>query len=51
MAWLNIQVAECKYNVDMLKYICTVLPAKSDSDVLFCLQHYQELIIDKSLVY
>ena len=29
----------------------TVLPAKSDSDVMFCLQSYQELIIDKSLVY
>ena len=29
----------------------TVLPAKSDSDVMFCSQNYQELIIDKSLVY
>ena len=29
----------------------TVLPAKSDSDVMFCLQSYQGLIIDKSLVY
>ena len=29
----------------------TVLPAKSDSDVIFCLQSYQGLIIDRSLVY
>ena len=29
----------------------TVLPTKSDSDVIFCLQSYQELIIDISLVY
>ena len=29
----------------------TVLPAKSDSDVMFCLQSYQGLIIDISLVY
>ena len=27
-----------------------VLPAKSDSDVKFCLQSYQGLIIDRSLV-
>ena len=29
----------------------TVLPAKSDNDVKFCLQSYQGLIIDRSLVY
>ena len=29
----------------------TVLLAKSDSDVIFCLQSYQGLIIDRSLVY
>ena len=29
----------------------TILPAKSDSDVMFCLQSYQGLIIDRSLVY
>ena len=34
-----------------LKCIVTVLPAKSDSDVMFCLQSYQGLIIDRSLVY
>ena len=29
----------------------TVLPAKSDSDVVFCLQSYQELLIYRLLVY
>ena len=29
----------------------TVLPAKSDSDAMFCFQSYQGLIIDRSLVY
>ena len=29
----------------------TVLPANSDSDVMFCLQSYHGLIIDRSLVY
>ena len=29
----------------------TVLPAKSESDVTFCLQSYQGLRIDRSLVY
>ena len=29
----------------------TVLPAKSDSDYMFCLQSYQGLRIDRSLVY
>ena len=31
------------------KNICTVLPAKSESDVVFCLQSYQGLRIDRSL--
>ena len=31
--------------------LSTALPVKSDSDVMFCLQHYQGLIIDRSLVY
>ena len=30
---------------------CSVLPAKSDSDDRFCLQSYQGLTIDRSLVY
>ena len=35
----------------LLVRIPTVLPAKSDSDVMFCLQSYKGLIIDRSLVY
>ena len=31
--------------------VCTVQPVKSDSDVMFCLQRYQGLIIDRSLLY
>ena len=31
--------------------ITTVLPARSDSDFVFCLHSYQGLIIDRSLVY
>ena len=38
-------------NVDSVQTMHTVLPAKSDSDVMFCLQSYQGLMIDKSLVY
>ena len=34
----------------MFKYTCTVLQAKSESDVMFCLQSYQGLRIDRSLV-
>ena len=34
-----------------LQYICTVLPAKCDSDVMLCLHNYQGFIIDRSLVY
>ena len=31
--------------------VIAVLPVKSDSDFMFCLQTYQGLIIDRSLVY
>ena len=31
--------------------VATVLPARGDSDLMFCLQSYQELKIDRSLVY
>ena len=43
-----------KSKINFLKFcehIHTVLPAKSDSDVMFCLQYYQGLIIYRSLVY
>ena len=61
-----IQIIEEKMKVDTASklpyssYICpsnislsiaTVLPAKSDSGVMFCLHHYQALLIDRSLVY
>ena len=35
----------------VIKMVSTVLPAKSDSDDMFCLQSYQGLLIDRSLVY
>ena len=41
----------CYFNENSDLEICTVLPAKSDSDVMFCLHSYQGLIIDISLVY
>ena len=34
-----------------LNLVGTVLPAKSDSDVVFCLQSFKGLIIDRLLVY
>ena len=39
------------YPQTVLTYNPTVLPAKSDSHFMFCLQSYQGLIIDVSLVY
>ena len=33
------------------KISLTVLPAKSDSDFMFCLPSYHGLIIDRTLVY
>ena len=36
---------------DSAKLKATVVPAKSDSDVMFCLQSYQGRRIDRSLVY
>ena len=37
----------------MMRLICevNVLPAKSDSDIMVCLQSYQGLIIHRSLVH
>ena len=31
--------------------VSTVVPTKSDSETMFCLQSYQGLRIDRSLVY
>ena len=39
-------------NIQILqKNTLAVLPAKSDSDVMLCLQSYQGFIIERSLVY
>ena len=35
----------------IILYTGTVVPTKSDSDVMFCLQKKQGLILDRSLVY
>ena len=48
------QVGENAYkafNRSLQEWYTTVLRAKSDSDVLFSLQPYQGLMIDKSLMY
>ena len=42
---------ENKEHTTVCKGDAIVLPAKSDSDVMFCLQSYPGLMIDKSLVY
>ena len=42
------------FSHDLLAFVyggTTVLPAKGDSGVMFCLQIYQGLRIDRSLVY
>ena len=44
---INIQVVHCQ----LPRWTTTVLPAKSDSDFMFCLQSYKGLISDRSLVY
>ena len=49
------QMAEIKFGeeieLDKEVFPFTVLPVKSDSDVMLCLQSYQGLRIDRSLVY
>ena len=44
-------LADDFHEVSQALLVTTVVPAKSDSDFMFCLQSYQELIIDRSLVY
>ena len=41
----------CKKGTQHYLDRATVLQDKSDRDVMFCLQSYQELRIDRSLVY
>ena len=40
-----------KQCIKLILQMLTVLPAKNDSDAMFCLQSYQGLRIDRSLVY
>ena len=42
---------ENKEHATVCKGDATVLPSKRDRDVVFCVQSYQGLMIDKSLVY
>ena len=45
-----VQLVKCRmWRKNSYKH--TILPAKSDSDVMFCLQRYKGLIIYISLVY
>ena len=50
MFWLNDFKLYCNSTLNNFDST-TVLPAKSDSDIMFCLQSYQGLRIDRSLVY
>ena len=55
--WKWLCASNCRWRFKGQGYVCfknvsfTVLPAKSDSDFMFCLQSYQGLIIDISHVY
>ena len=40
---------KCNFTPNLVTAI--VVPAKSDNDIMFCLQSYQGLVIDRSLVY
>ena len=52
MSWMGLKVLPRKeIDISSNMEVTTVLPAKSDSDVMFCLQSYQALRIDRSLVY
>ena len=42
----NMLVVQHKINKDYQQEVSTVLPAKSDSDVMFCLHHYLGLMTD-----
>ena len=54
--WADIlhKVQACAYSEDsnnLAPDLVTVLPGKSDSDVMLCLQNYHVLRIDISLVF
>ena len=40
-----------RLKIYLISIYCPVLPTKSDSDFMFCLQSHQGLRIDRSLVY
>ena len=44
-----VDIIKAKYYFNSLAF--TVLPARSDSNLMFCLQSYQGLRIDRSLEY
>ena len=46
-----VDIIKAKYYLNSNSLAFTVLPARSDSDLMFCLQSYQGLRIDRSLVY
>ena len=50
----NMYMHMCFHYLQMSRFETlrsTVMPAKSDGDVMFCLQSYQGIRIDRSLVY
>ena len=47
----SITIEKKRHQSKLNKSTCTVLPAKSDSEVMFCLQSYQGFRIGRSLVY
>ena len=48
---LCLYPTESKYKLTPKVAVAAVLPAKRDNDFMFCLQSYQGLIIDRSLLY
>ena len=56
--FVRIQLLDVYHHRETLRYdekrkrrMATVLLAKSDSDVIFCFQRYEGLMIDRSLVH
>ena len=45
------QLTKCVSDMKRINWNITVLPAKGDSDIMFCLQSYHRLRIDRSRVY
>ena len=47
----SIKATTLLHDIQWEIHVHTVLPVKSDSDVMFCLQSFQGLRIDRSIVY